>query len=86
MGCFLTCLQYHHTLPVPLVKSTISIYWITLQFVFQIENTKYMYSIRWIVYYLEERAIHIFNNPGNEMFDSQFFVTSAINPRRTVGN
>ena len=51
MGCFLTCLQYHHTLPVPLVKSTISIYWITLQFVFQIENTKYMYSIRWIVYY-----------------------------------
>ena len=42
--------------------------------------------IRWIVHYLEERAIHIFNNPGNEMFDSQFFVTSAINPRRAVGN
>ena len=36
--------------------------------------------------YLEDRANHIFNNPGDEMFDSQFFVTSAINPRRAEGN
>ena len=52
------------------------------------ESTVLNICIPWIVPYLEDRSIHLLNNlgGGGGMFDSQFFVMSAINPKRSVGN